>query len=216
MQTVQQAPDHHWAQHLEEARRVLSLPVQASGLRWHPFGVYVAPLARRRIDGHDRVRRLHVWHPEAKPVGPASPYGVHTHTETAFSHVIAGALDHHLYGFQTDQGPWIETPLGGTPRPAALLWHSQATTTAGTTHTLPAHQPHSVSKPPGPPGFAISLFEQIDGPKEAPFTTWQRTDTPPEPLVRTPPVDVRIVQAQALAILENHVPANRARAATQA
>ncbi len=194
MGPLQHAPDPAHREHLEEARRVLALPIAASGLRWHPFGVYVIPLARRHIEGHDRVRRLHLWHPNAKPVGPASPYGVHTHTGTAYSHVLIGALHHYLYEFCEDpDGVWLRTALGGQARRETLTAHAQATTTQAMLHTLPAHQPHSVSKPPG---LAISLFEQVEQPAGEPFTTWQRQDMPAEELVRKPPVPLAQVLAE--------------------
>lgn len=201
MEPLQHAPDDRHLPHLEEARRVLALPIGASGLHWHPFGVYTIPMARRTVDGRVWSRRLHLWHPEAVPVGEASPYGVHTHSGTARSHVLAGTLQHHLYEFEADgDGVWSKSALGGGgPTRASLLGHLQAPTVAGVTHTLPAHQPHGVSKPPG---FAVSLFEQVEGEGGPPFTTWQRTDVPAEALVLRPPVAVQRVQMEALAVLE--------------
>ncbi len=207
MGPIQHERDPLHAEHLEEARRVLALPIAASGLRWHPFGVYVIPLARRHIDGHDRVRRLHLWHPKAKPVGPASPYGVHTHTGTAYSHVLVGALHHHLYEFRPDaEGTWLRTPLGGQPGRETLVAHAQATTTQAMLHTLPAHQPHSVSKSPG---LAISLFEQDEEPAGQPFTTWQQQDIAAEQLVRRAPIPLDQVLTQMRAAIEQALYANR-------
>lgn len=201
MDPLQHAPDEQHLPHLEEARRVLALPAGASGLHWHPFGVYAVPLARRTVDGCVWSRRLHLWHPEATPVGEASPYGVHTHSGTARSHVLAGTLQHHLYHFEPDgDGAWQRAALGVPEGPAALVAHAEAPTHAGVTHTLPAHQPHGVGKRPAV--FAVSLFEQVDEAGGPPFTTWQRTDVPAEALVTRPPVDVGRVRVEALAVLE--------------
>lgn len=187
--------------HLEEARRVLTLPLAVSGLRWHPFGLYTAPLARRERDGSTWSRRLHIWHPDAKPVGEASAYGVHTHTGPAESHVLVGSLRHHLYDFAAGDGAWDCRPLGADARSARLVAHVSAVTRHGTTHALPAHQPHGVSKDAP---FAISLFEQRDDATDraTPFTTWRRTDVPAEELVRTPPVPVATVLQEARAALD--------------
>ncbi len=178
---------------------MLALPISESGMHWHPFGVYTIPMAKRTAGDATWSRRLHIWHPEATPVGEASPYGVHTHSGVAQSHVLAGTLFHHLYAFEPDaEGVWHEAPTDGGRR-ATLLSHLQAATKAGVTHTLPANQAHGVSKPPG---FAISLFEQEDGPTVQPFTTWQRTDVAAEELVLRPPVPVSQVWREATAVLE--------------
>ena len=215
---------HHTANpahagHLAEARRVLALPVEASRLHWHPFGVYAVPLAKRHDGARSWSRRLHLWHPDAMPVGEASPYGVHTHTGTARSHVVAGTLQHHLYAFAPDgDGAWQQAELGEPRGRARLVAHLEAPTHAGMTHVLPAHQPHGVSRPPGRVAWAVSLFEQLDPlPGEAPatqFTTWQRLDVAAEPLVLQPPVPVRAVAAAALAIVDEALHANEAGATT--
>lgn len=196
---LQQAPDPDHGVHAAEALKVLRLPVDVSRLRWHPFGVYTVPLAPRSRDGHMWSRRLHVWHPEAKPVGEASPYGVHTHSGLAISHVLVGTLHHHLYAFGPGEG-WQRAALGTPEGTEALLEHTMAPTHEGTMHTLPKDQPHGVTKPPG---LAISLFEQRDGPTEQVFTTWQRTDVPAEPLLRRGPVPVANVRNEALLALED-------------
>lgn len=202
MLPLQHARDPHHLDHLEEARRVLALPPDASGFHWHPFGVFAIPLPRRVHGDRVWVRRLHVWHPETTPVSELSIYGVHTHSGTAKSHVVAGTLTHHLYSFRPDEdGIWRECAKGAT-RMASLVAHVEGPTHQGTTHTLPPNHPHGVSKPPG---FAVSLFEQVEpGPGEhgAPFTTWQRTDVPAEALVLRPPVAVQRVREEALAVLE--------------
>ncbi len=208
MDPLQHAPNPAHHEHLLAARRVLELPIEVSRLHWHPFGLYTIPLAKRREDETDggRIwsRRLHIWHPLATPVGEASPYGVHTHTGTAASHVLVGTLHHHLYDFEPDaDGIWQRAALGVPEGRATLRGHLQAPTVAGQTHTLPAHQPHGVSKPPG---FAMSLFEQLDEPKNpghaAEFTTWQRTDVPAEPLLKTGPVPLAAVQREALLVVD--------------
>ncbi len=201
MDPVAHAPNPALHAHRHEAQRVLELPVEVSGLRWHPFGVYTMPLASRTdAEGRTWSRRLHVWHPEGTPVGEASPYGVHTHSGTARSHVLAGSLHHHLYAFDEDpEGAWQKAALGEPVGRAALRHHIWAPTRAGTTHTLPANQPHGVTKPPG---FALSLFEQLDTNTADVFTTWQRTDVPAEPLVRAAPVAPRQVAHEALQVLE--------------
>lgn len=192
-------PDRDRLLHLDEARRVLSLPLEANGLHWHPFGVFGIPLAKRYVDDEVWVRRLHVWHPETNPVGESSLYGVHTHSGTASSHVLVGALTHHLYAFRPDpDGAWLEANTDGK-RHARLTAHVQGDTVAGVTHTFPAHHPHGVSKPPG---FAISLFEQREEGRAQPFTTWQRLDVPEEALVESAPVDPRMVLREARAVME--------------
>lgn len=199
---VARAPNPDHARHVEHARRILELPIEASGLRWHPFGVYTMPLSKRTdpASGVTLSRRLHVWHPAAEPVGETSVYGIHTHSGTAHSHVLAGALEHHLYDFAEDpDGIWATGIVEGRQWRSALLGHVSAPTRAGATHTLPAQQPHSVSTPHG---WAISLFEQVDTPPPSQFTTWRRTDLPETPLVRTPPVPVRQVQQEALLFLD--------------
>lgn len=194
---VAHAPDSLHVAHLEEARRVLALPLREGGLHWHPFGVFTVPLAKRTVDGTAFSRRLHVWHPDARPVGEASPYGVHTHTGAARSHVLAGALQHHLYAFRPDgDGTWRRSP---GQELASLEAHAQAATPAGTTHSFPAHQPHGV----GTRGaFSISLFEQSVAGRGPPFTTWQRTDVEPEPLVHDAPVAPRHVLEEARGVVE--------------
>jgi hypothetical protein len=189
MEPLQQVPDPAHAAHLEAARRVLALPVEASGLHWHPFGVYAAPLARRTDpDGRVWSRRLHLWHPDARPVGPASPYGVHTHTGDAASHVLVGRLQHHLYRFRDDpDGTWKRAELGEVRGNASLVAHLEGTTPAGTVHRFPAHHPHGVGKCAD---FAVSLFEQAETARATPFTTWQRLDMEAEPLEKVGPLSV--------------------------
>ncbi len=193
---VQQAPNERLADHLQEAARVLALPIEASGMHWHPFGVYTIPLAKREVDGVVRSRRLHIWHPEADPVGEASPYGVHTHSGPGTSHVLLGALEHHLYFFEEGPGPWRHVSTAGT-QDMALASHVQATTRAGTTHAFPANQPHGVTKPAG---WAVSLFEQ--GPGDGEFMTWQRQDVPAQPLDRRGPVPIAQVQQEARRLVD--------------
>ena len=198
---LQHLPNPAVHDHVAQARRVLELPVEVSGLRWHPFGVYTLPLSKR-TDARGRTwsRRLHVWHPEAEPVGETSAYGVHTHSGEAHSHVLGGTLEHHLYQFREDPaGIWHTAVVDGPSWTSTLQGHLHASTRAGTTHVLPAQQPHGVSTPHG---FAISLFEQIDTPGPSEFTTWRRTDLPETPLVRTPPVPVAQVQQEALLALD--------------
>lgn len=192
-------PDTAFVAHLEEASRVLALPIPESGLDWHPFGTYAIPLPRR-VDGDDVwSRRLHLWHPETTPVGETSIYGVHTHSGDAASHVLVGTLDHHLYAFMQDaNGDWREASRDSERR-ATLSAHLQGPTTAGTSHTFPAHQAHGVSKPPG---FAISLFEQREEPRTRPFTTWQRLDGPAEALVERAPIEPRRVLREARGLIE--------------
>lgn len=203
MDPVRHDPDLAHDAHGAEALRVLALPLEVNGLHWHPFGVFTVPLAKRTDADGTWSRRLHVWHPVAKPVGEASAYGVHTHSGTARSHVLVGALHHHLYAFEADpDGAWQRAVLGVPEGRATRVGHVQATTEAGVTHTLPANRPHGVTKPDG---FAISLFEQLDGPTEQPFTTWQRTDVSEEPLVRQAPVPLRQVAFEALSLLEQTV-----------
>ncbi len=200
---VHRAPTTGLAEHLQECVRVLGLPLDASGMHWHPFGVYTIPLARRTRENQTWSRRLHIWHPSATPVGPASPYGVHTHTGTGVSHVLVGALHHHLYAFEPmPGGTWRKQPDDVL---CTLVAHVQETTVAGETHMFGAHQPHGVSKPPG---LAISLFEQLEDPDVravAPFTTWQDESLPEEALVRTPPAPLALVQQDALAALDQAV-----------
>lgn len=199
MDPLLHAPDAAHAAHLEEARRVLALPLEVNRLKWHPFGVYAVPLAKREVDGVVLSRRLHVWHPEARPLGAASPYGVHTHTGTGRSHVLAGSLQHHLYEFAPDdEGAWKQCSKDGE-RQARLLGHLQAPTLAGMTHTLPAHQPHGVATRGE---FAISLFEQSEASRALPFTTWQRTDVEAEEVDLVGPVAARRVVQEALAVVE--------------
>jgi hypothetical protein len=192
-------PAHH--EHVVHARRVLELPVDVSALRWHPFGVYTLPLGKRTDDaGRLWSRRMHVWHPDAIPVGETSAYGVHTHSGEAHSHVLIGALEHHLYEFEKDDsGIWHTAVVDGPEWRSTLRVHMQAPTPAGTTHILSAQQPHGVTTPHG---FAISLFEQLDTPGPSDFTTWRRTDLPETPLVRTPPIPIRHVQREALLALD--------------
>ncbi len=179
---------------------MLALPIEVSRMHWHPFGVYTIPMPKRRTDEGTWSRRLHIWHPSGTPVGEASPYGVHTHSGVAQSHVLAGTLHHHLYAFEADEeGIWDRAALGVPEGRATLTGHVWAPTDAGATHTLPANQPHGVSKPPG---FAISLFEQLDGPTEQPFTTWQRTDVPAEELVLKAPAPLAQVLHEATQLLE--------------
>lgn len=191
--------DLSYLDHLEEARRVLALPIDANGLEWHPFGTYAVPLARR-VDGDEAwVRRLHLWHPETTPVGETSIYGVHTHSGLASSHVLVGTLQHHLYAFEpAEDGAWREASRDGTAY-AQLTAHLQGPTIAGTTHTFPAHQAHGVSKPPG---YAISLFEQREEPRTKPFTTWQRLDGPEEGLLEHAPIDPVRVLREARVLVE--------------
>lgn len=199
MEPLRQAPDPGHLVHLQDACRVLALPRHANGLRWHPFGVYVVPLPRRVVDGAAWSRRLHVWHPSGTPVGEASPYGVHTHTGTARSHVLAGSLQHHLYDFVADgEGVWQERSEAGTRR-TRLQAHVRGVTRAGMVHTLPAHQAHSVGKGAD---FAVSLFEQVEEGRARPFTTWQRVDVPAEALVRQAPADLDQVLRDARAVVE--------------
>lgn len=186
--------------HLNVAQRVLALPVAASGLHWHPFGVYTIPLARRVADdGRAFSRRLHLWHPQGVPVGEASLYGVHTHSGEAQSHVLAGTLHHHLYDFEAEpDGIWRER-LNGAERMATLRAHVWGPTATGVTHTLPAEHAHGVSKPPG---WAISLFEQHEEGRGQRFTTWQRTDVDEEELVGVGPVPRGQVLEEARALIE--------------
>ncbi len=194
---VVQAPDTAHAEHLEQARRVLALPVEASRLHWHPFGVFTIPMAKRRDGDRTWSRRLHIWHPAGVPVGPASAYGVHTHSGPANSHVLVGSLFHHLYAFApASDGIWLRCP--GDDR-WDLVAHAKETTEAGTTHSLPKDHPHGVSKRDG---WAISLFEQLDGPTDMPFTTWRRTDVPEEPLVRQGPEPADAVRRDALMAID--------------
>lgn len=210
MEPLVHAPDPARLVHLEEALRVLSLPLDVNGLHWHPFGVYGVPLARRVDDGVMYSRRLHLWHPEAVPVGESSLYGVHTHSGTAHSHVLVGTLQHHLYDFVADEnGVWKECSKAGQ-RMAALRTHVQAPTVSGVTHTLPANQAHGVSKPPG---WAISLFEQREEGRSQPFTTWQRTDIAEEELLSVGPVPRSAVLAEARALVEDALVAEPPRSA---
>ncbi len=200
MAGIRHDPDEAHIAHLQSARRMLALPIEVSRLHWHPFGVYTIPMAKRLDGDATWSRRLHIWHPSGTPVGEASPYGVHTHSGTARSHVLAGTLFHHVYDFEADpDGAWDRAALGDPEGRATLVAHEQAATGAGVTHTLPANQPHGVSKPPG---FAISLFEQLDGPTEQPFTTWQRNNVPAEPLVLKAPVPLAQVLREATLVLE--------------
>jgi hypothetical protein len=168
-------------------------------MHWHPFGVYAIPMAKRHADGQSWSRRLHLWHPEARPVGIASPYGVHTHSGTAQSHVLLGALHHHLYSFAEDaDGAWrMANPK--EQGKARLLEHAWGETIGGQTHVLPANQPHGVTKPPG---FAVSLFEQLDGEVAQPFTTWQCLEMDPEELEKEGPVSVGEARREAMAMVE--------------
>lgn len=200
MDPVRHDPNPALDAHVAESRRVLGLPIDVNGLHWHPFGVFTVPLAKRTDAQGTWSRRLHLWHPGAKPVGEASAYGVHTHSGTARSHVLVGALHHHLYAFEADpEGIWKRAALGVPEGQATLVGHVQATTRVGMTHTLPADHPHGVTKPDG---WAISLFEQLDGPARQPFTTWQRTDVPEESLVRKTPVAMGKVAFEALRMLD--------------
>lgn len=186
--------------HLLQVARVLALPQEVSGLHWHPFGVYTIPMSKRRDGDATWSRRLHLWHPQAKPVGEASPYGVHTHSGEARSHVLVGSLFHHLYAFRADgDGVWYEDP---TDRQASLVAHVWEETRAGMTHSLPKDHPHGVTKPDG---WAISLFEQRDGPAEMPFTTWRRTDVPAEELVRRGPVPLDAVLREARLLIDQAI-----------
>jgi len=197
---VTHVPDAARAAHLEEARRVLALPLSANALRWHPFGVYAIPLARRGLDGQVWSRRLHLWHPDAEPVGERSPYGVHTHTGRARSHVLVGTLHHHLYAFAADEdGAWQRAALGVPEGRAAMLAHVQAPTPAATTHELPADHPHGVTKPPG---WAVSLFEQMESPGGSAFTTWRRLGGEPEEPDLRGPVPPGEVLREARALVE--------------
>jgi hypothetical protein len=192
-------PNPRLADHLETARKLLVLPIAASGLHWHPFGLFTIPMAKRSLEDMRWSRRLHLWHPEAIPVGEASPYGVHTHSGDAASHVLVGALEHHLHQFVPDaDGAWTEQPTDGGRR-ASRTAHVQASTVSGMTHRLPADQPHGVSKNGA---WAISLFEQKDARGTLPFTTWQRNDVPAEELVRTPPIPLDRARREALMLLE--------------
>lgn len=191
-----QARDSDPIGHLEVARKALALPIEASRLHWHPFGVYTLPLGKK--DGWSR--RLHVWHPSGTPVGEASPYGVHTHSGQARSHVLTGTLHHHLYAFEADaEGIWQRACLGEPEGRATLLAHAWRPTEAGMTHTLPKDTPHGVTKPDG---LAVSLFAQEDGPTEQPFTTWQRMDVPAEELVRQAPAPLETVRREAWSAIE--------------
>ena len=193
---VVRAPNPRFDEHVAEAIRVLELPLEVNGLHYHPFGVYSVPLAKRTDEEGAWSRRLHLWHPDAVPVGEASPYGVHTHSGPARSHVLVGSLFHHLYRFEADVGGvWQRARLGEPEGMATLCEHVCATTETGQTHVFPANHAHGVSKPDG---WSISLFSQLDGPTTQAFTTWQRTDVPAEPLLRAPPVPVGVVQAEAL------------------
>jgi hypothetical protein len=193
VQALRQDHDDLHDAHLREAARVLALPLDVNRLRWHPFGVYAVPLGPR-TDAHGTwSRRLHVWHPLARPVGEASPYGVHTHSGRARSHVLVGALRHHLYEFAPDaDGAWRRARLTRPAGRARLVAHASATTGAGTTHTLPPDQPHGVTRPAAAGArcaWAVSLFEQIEDGGGRPFTTWQRTDAPAEPIHASGPAD---------------------------
>lgn len=199
MEPLFHAPDPDHRSHLEEAARILALPAEASGFAWHPFGVFGIPLARRVDGGRTWSRRLHVWHPETTPVGETSQYGVHTHSGTATSHVLVGTLHHHLYAFVADEdGVWLESSRRGS-RHATLRAHVQGPTDAGVLHVLPANHPHGVSKPPG---FAISLFEQLEEGRAEPFTTWRHLEGPQEELVTRAPVDPKRALREARAVVE--------------
>jgi hypothetical protein len=203
VEPVQHQPNGELDAHVGEAARVLALPLDVNNLRWHPFGLYSLPLASRTdAGGAIWSRRLHVWHPEAKPVGESSPYGVHTHSGTARSHVLVGTLRHHLYEFDADPaGNWQRAALSVPEGNARLTHHIHDHTTAGTTHTLPKDQAHGVTKEPG--SFAISLFEQRGGEKEQDFTTWQRMDLKAEELLRAGPLPVIDIQKLALQAIDN-------------
>lgn len=193
---VHREPNPRFDEHVAEAIRVLELPIEVSGLHYHPFGVYSIPLAKRSDETGSWSRRLHLWHPEATPVGEASPYGVHTHSGPARSHVLVGSLYHHLYQFEADEaGVWERACLGEPEGRATLRDHQLAETKAGETHTFPANHAHGVTKPEG---WSISLFSQLDGPTTQEFTTWQRTDVPPQPLRRKGPVELETVRREAL------------------
>ncbi|MBW3584103.1 MAG: hypothetical protein KY455_13510 [Euryarchaeota archaeon] len=199
MEPLFHAPDPDHRSHLEEAARILALPAEASGFEWHPFGVFGIPLAKRVLGDKVWSRRLHVWHPEATPVGETSVYGVHTHSGQATSHVLVGTLHHHLYDFVVaEDGVWLEaSPAGKTQ--ATLRTHLQGPTTAGVLHVLPADQAHGVTKPPG---FAISLFEQLEEGRPKAFTTWRHLQGPQEELVLRPPVDPKRALREARAVVE--------------
>jgi hypothetical protein len=198
---VRHDPDPWHQRHLEEAVRVLSLPVAATRMHWHPFGVYAIPLAKRSDGERTWSRRLHIWHPEA-PSPPPSPYGVHTHSGMARSNVLLGSLHHHLYAFAPDaNGPWRVANPGMEGR-ARLVAHAWAATQAGTAHTLPADHPHGVTKPPG---LAVSLFEQVDNGGGQPFTTWQRQDVSAQELQKRGPVPVASAQQLALLALQERL-----------
>ncbi len=185
------------AGHVAEALRVLELPIEVSGMHWHPFGVYTIPLAKRTGPDGTWSRRMHIWHPSGTPVGPASPYGVHSHTGDALSHVLAGAVHHHLYAFRDDpEGAWQVEPDGHR---ASLVAHSTETTTAGMWHSFPADHAHGVTK--DPEVMAVSLFAQRDEKGTRPFTTWQRIDLPAEELVRRSPAPLDKVRRDAIAAL---------------
>ncbi|MGB1696839.1 MAG: hypothetical protein ACPHK8_00395 [Thermoplasmatota archaeon] len=201
---VHREPNPRFAEHVAEAIRVLQLPTEVSGLHYHPFGVYSVPLAKRTDEEGTWSRRLHLWHPEATPVGEASPYGVHTHSGPARSHVLYGSLYHHLYQFEADAaGVWQRACLGEPEGRATLLDHVFAETRTGQTHSFPANHAHGVTKPDG---WSISLFSQLDGPTTQEFTTWQRTDVSAEPLLRKGPVPVTEVARDALLCLEGNAP----------
>jgi hypothetical protein len=196
---VRREPNTRFGEHLAEAVRVLELPIKASRLHWHPFGVYSIPLAKRTDDEGSWSRRLHIWHPSATPVGESSPYGVHTHSGPAKSHVLIGSLYHHLYKFSPDDnGIWQRACLGAPEGRATLVDHVWAESTACQTHSFPANHAHGVTKPDG---IAVSLFAQLDGPTEQEFTTWQRTDVPAEELVQKGPIPLTQVQFEALQAL---------------
>lgn len=201
---VHREPNPRFDEHVAEAIRVLELPMKVSGLHFHPFGVYSVPLAKRSDAKGTWSRRLHLWHPAAKPVGEASPYGVHTHSGPAKSHVLCGSLYHHLYQFKVDDdGVWQRACLGEPDGRASLQDHVWGETNTGQTHAFPANHAHGVTKPDG---WSISLFSQLDGPTTQEFTTWQRTDVPPEPLVRKGPVHLDQVARDALLHLTNLAP----------
>lgn len=196
---VRREPNPRFHEHVAEAIRVLELPIEVSGLHWHPFGVYSIPLAKRTDEEGTWSRRLHIWHPSGTPVGEASPYGVHTHSGPARSHVLVGSLFHHLYQFKPDsEGVWERACLGKPEGRAALVDHVWAETLSEQTHSFPANHAHGVTKPPG---LAVSLFSQLDGPTVQEFTTWQRTDVSAEELVKKGPTPLAQVQFDALSTL---------------